>query len=152
DESAEELLDLACSNLIHSIKDRHTESLSSEVSQDASDGEALRRSKDTVYDVFVSYSHSCAQLPKELVQVLQRNHPELNVFFDLSELKAGNLWQQALYEAMDKALCIVAFLSPGYIKSSVCNEEFNIALGRHFAQDSIIFIPVYNKDLESVPR
>ena len=46
---------------------------------------------------------------------------------------AGNSWQETLYESVDKAKIVVAFLNEHYIKSTVCQEEYNIALARYMS-------------------
>ncbi|GFN81164.1 collagen alpha-6(vi) chain [Plakobranchus ocellatus] len=155
-ETAEALLEGACKNLIQSLSDVSTQAAldvsnsSSELNSSSTD--LLQANKIKKYDVLISYSHRNREEPSKFFKILKEKYPDLNVFFDQSELKAGNLWQQALYEAVDKSSCIVAFLSDGYCKSGVCNDEFSIALARHFAQESMLLIPVHTDRVETIPR
>ena len=41
------------------------------------------------YDIFVSYSHRDSKLAIPIVERLQKMNPELRIFFDIQELKAG---------------------------------------------------------------
>ncbi|XP_005097644.2 uncharacterized protein LOC101860892 [Aplysia californica] len=106
----------------------------------------------SVYDIFVSYSSDSSDVPREFETVLRQNHPDLTVYCDGDDSKTGSSGLQETYIAADKTHCMVAFLSPGYIQSSQCNEEFNIVLARHYAQDSVLLIPVHTNALETVPR
>ena len=46
---------------------------------------------------------------------------------------SGSSWQQQLYSSLDNASTIIALLSPDYIVSQVCQEEYNLALMKHIA-------------------
>ncbi|XP_055896769.1 uncharacterized protein LOC106070936 isoform X2 [Biomphalaria glabrata] len=150
DQTQDVLLQQASSKVLKPSENSVSESLLFGSWTQDKDNDVMDGNRNITYDIFVSYSHSHGQQPKELVEILQRNHPEMSIFFDVSELKAGNLWQQVLYEAVGKAHCIVAFISPAYLTSSVCQEEFNIGLGRHFVQDSVLVVPVYDADVELI--
>ncbi|BFZ05756.1 hypothetical protein BsWGS_08795 [Bradybaena similaris] len=149
EEAASAAIETACADVIKSLKPVTA------MPDDDTDQEGLktlRLGRNTTYDIFISYSHRHKKEPRELADVLRSKYPRLNIFLDLTELKAGNIWQQAVYEAADRARCVVAFLTPGYLLSPVCNEEFNIALARHTAHDSVILVPVIADNLQLVPR
>lgn len=68
------------------------------------------------YDIFLSYSHFNEDFAKKVVKELRIYQPDVNIFIDTAELKAGGAWQQALYEAIGNnnnnyrffhALCII---------------------------------------------
>ena len=46
----------------------------------------------------------------------------------------GNIWQETLYEAVDNAKLVAAFISKSYLKSTICQEEYNIALARFLSE------------------
>ena len=54
------------------------------------------------YDVFLSYSHFNEDIAKRVIKELRIYQPDINIFIDTAELKAGGAWQQALYEAIGK--------------------------------------------------
>ncbi|XP_050404793.1 uncharacterized protein LOC126820737 [Patella vulgata] len=103
------------------------------------------------YDVFISYAHRSSKDAVLLLNLLQSKSPELSIFFDKSELTTGSVWQKSLYEAIDNSDIVIAMISEAYIKSTVCREEYNIALARHLSQYDIHFIPVCCDDLTTVP-
>lgn len=43
------------------------------------------------YDVFLSYSHSDAAKANQIVECLQEKAPDLRIFFDVQEIKQGNV-------------------------------------------------------------
>jgi hypothetical protein len=55
------------------------------------------------------------------------------VFCKIFCVLLGNSWQEILYEAVDNARVVVAFITKSYIQSTVCREEFNIALARYMS-------------------
>ncbi|XP_038064142.1 uncharacterized protein LOC119734685 [Patiria miniata] len=95
------------------------------------------------YDVFVSYSHQDSRLAAPIVEKLQKMNPELRIFFDIQELKAGTAWQKMLYHAIDGCRSFMALVSNSYMKSAMCIEEFNLALAKHCSSDSrLCLVPV----------
>ena len=52
------------------------------------------------YDVFLSYSHFNEDVAKNVTKELRIYRPDINIFIDTAELKAGGAWQEALYEAI----------------------------------------------------
>ncbi|KAK3763175.1 hypothetical protein RRG08_035857 [Elysia crispata] len=156
-ETAEALLMAACKNLIQALATLPPNEITlkradskAELNKTAAD--SLLSDSCKSYDILISYSHRNREEPSKLYNILKEKYPYLNIFFDQNELKAGNLWQQALFEAVNKSSCILAFLSEGYCKSSVCNDEFSIGLARHFAQESMLLIPIHTDRVEMLPR
>ena len=43
----------------------------------------------------------------------------------------GKAWQRTLYHSIDGSRCLLALVSENYIKSPVCQEEYNLALAKH---------------------
>ena len=52
----------------------------------------------------------------------------------LTILFSGTSWQQTLYHAIDGTSVVVALLSPSYLASTVCTEEYNLSLAKHLSQ------------------
>ncbi|XP_012942474.1 uncharacterized protein LOC101852264 [Aplysia californica] len=145
-ETVEGKITSACAELVTTL---HTDTVTSDPADDQGDVSVVKESP--IYDVFVSYSHRNPEMARALVELMGRKYPELYVFFDRSELKSGNVWQQTLYEAVDRTRCFVAMLTDSYLKSSVCQEEFNIALARYTARDQLVFTSVCLPELSSLP-
>jgi O-acetyl-ADP-ribose deacetylase (regulator of RNase III) len=110
----------------------------------------LTQSPNYQYDVFISYAHrDSSESVQLIVDELQKHRPGLRIFLDRQTLNPGAAWQQAIYEALDSSRKVIAVYSPAYLKSKVCQEEFNIALYRHRnSAESIVFpILVYSAQL-----
>lgn len=95
------------------------------------------------YDIFISYSHKNKLEAQVIHDELLRANPNLRIFIDHAELNTGAAWQQSLYEALDDCHRVIAVLSPHYLMSKVCKEEYNIALARHREQGSTVLSPIY---------
>jgi hypothetical protein len=95
------------------------------------------------FDVFVSYSHRNKDEVDRLVGALQSHRPDLRFFVDRLELRPGTAWQQHIFESLDQSRKVICAFSPAYLASTVCKEEFNIALFRHREAADGVLLPVY---------
>jgi hypothetical protein len=95
------------------------------------------------FDLFVSYCHQDKDETDHLVTILKTRLPKLRVFVDRYELKLGSAWQQEIFESLDASRKVLTVLSPAYLASKVCKEEYNIALCRNRDGNGKLIIPVY---------
>jgi TIR domain-containing protein len=102
---------------------------------------APARQHRTDYDVFVSYARVDAEPVDALVAYLKS--ASLSLFVDRLELTVGESWQPRIFEAIDRCKRLVAFYSPAYVASKVCQEEFNIAWARGRQLGTNTILPVY---------
>lgn len=102
---------------------------------------AVGRSAD--FDVFLSYAHEDAALAGEFSRVLATKSPQTRLFLDRQSITVGMAWQPAIFESLDHCRKVVALLSPSYLASKVCKEEFNIAWARSRESEQDILFPVY---------
>ncbi|KAK3591628.1 hypothetical protein CHS0354_013812 [Potamilus streckersoni] len=108
--------------------------------------------KSYAYDVFISYSHKNSSQAEALLQAFKNIDPKIKVFYDRSELTTGTNWLNIIYQCVGLARCVVSLMSDTYMSSSMCREEYNIALARFFAKDDDMqFIPLCVADMESIP-
>lgn len=82
------------------------------------------------YDVFLSYAVKDWGTVSVVAEELEAQGDRVKVFLDRVSLDVGSAWQQKLYEAIDDCRKVIAILSPAYLESKWCLEEFNIALCR----------------------
>jgi TIR domain-containing protein len=97
------------------------------------------------YDAFISYSHRDSDCAHHLAQMLRQIDGGVRIFIDRLSLNPGQSWQQEIFETLDASARIIALLSPDYLQSKVCKEEFNIALFRNREAKSDILFPIYLK-------
>jgi TIR domain len=95
------------------------------------------------YEIFLSYAHSDLNEVSIFERKLKEAMPGLRLFIDRKELNAGTAWQHEIYESLDDCQKVVALLTPAYLGSKVCIEEFNIALCRNREASYQILLPVY---------
>lgn len=100
-------------------------------------------SKQPEYDVFLSYAHEEENLVKSFCEILATQSPKTRLFLDRLSISIGAAWQPAIFESLDHCRKVVAMLSPAYLGSKVCKEEFNIAWARSRESDLEIIFPVY---------
>jgi hypothetical protein len=112
-------------------------------SPDTAPAPAFETPAEPEYDVFISYSRKNAHDSEMLEKTLRRLRPEIRIFVDRKNLDVGCAWQIEIFESLDKCRKIVAMLSPEYIASKVCKEEFNIAWLRGREADDDIIYPLY---------
>ncbi|KAK7104240.1 uncharacterized protein [Littorina saxatilis] len=156
-ETAEEKMLTACTMLIKEIdKDKFLSPRKSPHSDSKSVVSSTAASKTTqpskAYDIFISYSHRNPKEVFKLYENLLDLDPDLCVFLDRSELNTGNIWQETLYEALDSAKVVIAFITKGYMESTVCQEEYNIALARFLSEENMCLLPLLmDSDIKEIP-
>ena len=104
---------------------------------------ALPPERTYSYDLFISYSRRNEAEAQFLYTELLRLRPTLRIFWDRRELTTGAAWQQELYDALDNCRKVLPLLSPYYLDSKVCKEEYNIAMLRHRDTPAGVLIPLY---------
>jgi hypothetical protein len=107
------------------------------------EGLVLPRNPAPKYDVFLSYAHLDDAEKALVIEELRRLRPDLKIFLDVSEIEVGAAWQQRVYEAIDDCRMFFAMLSPSYVRSKHCVNEFNVALYRRDESGEEIIFPVY---------
>lgn len=109
----------------------------------------LQQANTFRYDVFISYSTRNTAVMEQLLSALYDQQPDLRVFVDRQELNAGAAWQQEIYDALESCQKVVCLLSPEYLASKICLEEFNIALFRHRdAEPEGVLLPIAIADAD----
>jgi len=98
---------------------------------------------DFKFDAFVSYSWDNKAAVDQLVNCFQSSRPNLRLFVDRLELHPGAAWQQHIFESLDHSRKIICMYSPSYLKSRICQEEFNMALLRHRESKDGVLLPVF---------
>jgi hypothetical protein len=97
------------------------------------------------YDAFISYSRKDREYARFVAETLRESNGGARIFVDELALNLGESWQQAIYEMLDASARIITLISPDYLQSKVCKEEFNIALFRSRESDSNVLFPIYLK-------
>lgn len=95
------------------------------------------------YDIFISYSHRNTKEMEVLLEEIQKQYPDAEIFLDRNNIDIGAAWQIEIFESLDKCKKIVTLLSPDYLSSKVCIEEYNIAWLRERESNEQILFPIY---------
>ncbi|MEL6536277.1 MAG: TIR domain-containing protein [Bacteroidota bacterium] len=95
------------------------------------------------YDYFISYSHDNEDMAAALYDALRKKNANFSIFFDKKSLQTGHAWQQELFEALDDSQYVYTLLSPQYLASKVCLEEYHIAHFRNRESDTAVLKPIY---------
>ncbi len=95
------------------------------------------------HDVFLSYAHANAKEADVIIENLRQEKAGIRLFVDRENLRTGGVWQHQLFMALDSCYKVVTLLSPEYVASDFCLEEFNIAMLRGRSEGLGILYPVY---------
>ena len=96
---------------------------------------------EPVYDVLISYSRSDSDAADALAETLAS--AGRSIFMDRLSIDISVAWQQQLYEAVDSCRYVATILSPDYVKSKLCQTEFNLADFRGRKTDRTLIFPLY---------
>jgi hypothetical protein len=101
---------------------------------------------DCSYDVFISYAHEDRRPAAMLADYLETLC--LRVFIDYQALHEGSAWQPHIFSSIDRCRKLLAVYSPDYVRSKICQEEFNIAWARGRKIETDLIFPVYWKSTD----
>jgi hypothetical protein len=104
---------------------------------------AAQRDRKSQYDVFVSYSSKNTRAREDFVSALLKKRPDTRVFVDRLEIDDGAAWQQAIFDSLDRCRRIVALITPDYLSSEICKEEFHIGMLRSRDERQKLLRPVF---------
>lgn len=90
--------------------------------------------------IFISYSRIDSEAVGCIVARLEQDG--FNVWVDREEIKAGELWQEAIVKAVDSAYAFVLMLSPGAASSDNVRKEVDVAEGAHKELVRVLLAPV----------
>jgi len=102
------------------------------------------------YDVFLSYSRDDADAAKNIASQLTQHGRR--VFIDEQSIEKGAAWPQHIFGALEDCERMVAIYSPAYVRSKVCQDEFNVAFSRRYEQDAEVIFPVYWESADLAPH
>jgi len=114
--------------------------------------EAERKKRQIKYDVFISYSHANTDCAQYIIQQLRAADPNLRIFYDRIELVPGVAWQEKLYRSLDQARKVVTLFSPEYVRSKMCQEEFNFSSLLHARTGEKTLFPILLFDTDLLPQ
>ena len=94
-------------------------------------------------DVFISYCHADAAIADALLADLHEIRPNLRVFIDREDVGIGVAWLSVIFENLERARKVAVLLSPNYLASRACKDEFNAAWIEGDRTDRQIIHPIY---------
>jgi hypothetical protein len=103
----------------------------------------LKKINTFKHDIFISYARENVDAAALINKELKSLRHTMQIFIDRKSLKVGAAWQHEIFEALDSCRKVIALLSPEYLNSKVCKEEFNIAWARSRETDENILFPIY---------
>lgn len=81
--------------------------------------------------IFFSYGHDAnAEFVELIREELKKRHPDYDIWFDKSHIRAGDNWRRSIYDGISSSDAVVACLSKHSVdESGVCRDELRIAAG-----------------------
>ena len=99
----------------------------------------------------MSYSEEDQDYVTQVVNGLKKNNSDLRIFLTIQALDVEKSFQEEMYSTITTSKRVMALLTPSYLNSSRCTEQYNIALchGRKVHQD--ILFPLYLSEVSYMP-
>lgn len=98
---------------------------------------------DFEYDFFISYSHLNAKEADFVENGIKGVNSNIRIYRDRNEISIGDFWQKSIYSAVEKSKFILSLLSPNYMTSQMCIEEYNIGRARNLKENRNVVLPIY---------
>jgi hypothetical protein len=103
------------------------------------------------YDIYLSYCEEDKERIAFIVECLKKNKTNVKVFSKLQELDMYESWQEQLYATISSCKRVMALITPAYMKSTSCSEQYNIALCLSRKLNHNFLIPLYLSDVSYMP-
>lgn len=106
---------------------------------------------DREIDAVISYAHADSVFADQVVAELESIRPDLAIFVDRPALKPGAVWLEKIFNAIDRCEKVVVLLSPRYLRSRYCRDEFLAAMIRENDNDESVLFPLYLLTVQDLP-
>lgn len=103
------------------------------------------------YDIYLSYSEDDGKCVEQVVHALVKNKNNIRIFSAIQELDLENSWQTQLYDVIKKCKRVMALITPSFLQSVRCTEQYNIALCHSRKIQESVLMPLYVTDVEYMP-
>lgn len=95
------------------------------------------------YDLFFSYSHINRKEVDYVQEMVLSIAHDIRIFIDRNDIEVGHSWQDKIFSALENSKKIVTFYSPDYLSSTICKQEYNVAMLLENETTSSILKPIY---------
>ncbi|XP_041473614.1 uncharacterized protein LOC121422541 [Lytechinus variegatus] len=80
------------------------------------------------YDIYLSFSPKDQSTVDSIQTALRTIKPDIRIYLSNQKLDEDAIWQNDIYAVMTKSARVITVLSPNYLGSPDCLEQYNIAL------------------------
>ncbi|CAB4038898.1 uncharacterized protein LOC110065298, partial [Paramuricea clavata] len=103
------------------------------------------------YDIYLSYSEEDIKCVDQVVDVLVKNKTNIRVFSSIQKLDLETSWQTQLYDVIKKCTRVMALITPSFLQSERCTEQYNIALCHSRKTQESVLMPLYVSEVPYMP-
>ena len=107
--------------------------------------------KEDITSAFVSYASQDRRHVATIIQGMKKINPDLDIFFDVDNLRSGDNWEESLYREIDKRDILFLCWSHFARDSEWVNAEWHYALMQK-GIDSIEPVPIEPPDVCPPPK
>jgi hypothetical protein len=99
----------------------------------------------------LSYSEEDVNFVDQVVGVLEKKKTNIRVFSSIQKLDLETSWQTQLYEVIKNCKRVMALITPSFLQSERCTEQYNIALCHSRKTHESVLMPLYVTDVQYMP-
>lgn len=110
----------------------------------------LSQETEIIYDVYISHSTKDSDCALSIVKFLQSQR-NISVFHEFQELNENQSWQEEIFNIMGKCSRVIALLSPTYLETETCIEQYNMALCINRRSKGTFLAPFYISSVDNMP-
>ncbi|XP_046575600.1 uncharacterized protein LOC124283651 isoform X2 [Haliotis rubra] len=107
--------------------------------------------EDQSIDVFISHSSHDNHWADMIAAQLTEIRSGLKVYKQQLQFSADEVWQENVFHVMMQSVRIITILTPAYVESQECLEQFNIALCVNRLSAKHQICPMYVETVSSIP-
>ncbi|OWF43843.1 uncharacterized protein LOC110459200 [Mizuhopecten yessoensis] len=103
------------------------------------------------FDIFIMFQDADKHWCKKIEKTLRKKKSDIKICADVQIFKEDEVWQDQIFQKMSSCLKIIVVLTPLFVNSSECLEQFNMAMCCNRLRKGNILQPFYVLTVESMP-
>ncbi|XP_071958348.1 uncharacterized protein [Antedon mediterranea] len=113
--------------------------------------ELQRKNVPIEYDVYLSTSKEDENIATVIKDKLRLAKPDIRIFGSQHEVNKEEVWQKDMYEVMIRCARVITVLTPHYLQSVSCMEQYNMALCCNRTAQRDMLAPFYAEPITDMP-
>ncbi|XP_033734725.1 uncharacterized protein LOC117323550 [Pecten maximus] len=104
-----------------------------------------------IFDIFIMFQDKDKAWCRKIEKTLKEKKADIKICADVQKFDEDEVWQDQIFQKMSSCMKIIVLLTPMFVSSPECLEQFNMAMCCNRLRKGNILQPFYILTVESMP-